>query len=195
MPGNLTDAGENAVLDYFLVDGDKLALMSVLGTDAAAGTEVAGGSYARQVIDWANASGGSKATAADITFAGMPATEVQGWAVFDSTGATRKCYGLWNTKIGTATASTDLITVTAHGLTDGTKIVFQSGYAPAGLTANTTYYVRDSTSNTFKVSATLGGSAIDITADLATVALGVVRDIAAGSSATVATGTLVVSAN
>jgi hypothetical protein len=58
----------------------------------------------------------------------------------------------------------DTVTLNAHGLQDGEAIVFSSaGVLPAELTAGTTYYVRDVTINTFKVSATEGGSAIDLT--------------------------------
>lgn len=64
----------------------KLALVSVIGTNAAAGTEVTGGSYARQTITFANASGGSIANDAVITFAAMPAITVVGIDVWDSAG-------------------------------------------------------------------------------------------------------------
>jgi hypothetical protein len=66
----------------------------------------------------------------------------------------------------TFTAATDdVITSTAHGLADGDTIqVSNSGGAlPTGLAASTTYYVRDRTADTFKVSLTSGGSAVDIT--------------------------------
>lgn len=59
--------------------------------------------------------------------------------------------------------STDVITLTAHGFTANMPLSFQGTTAPAGLTFGTTYYARDITSNTFKVSATPGGAAIDFT--------------------------------
>ena len=65
----------------------------------------------------------------------------------------------------TADSSTDKITRTAHGFADTDKIFFTAGGMPAGLTANTTYYVRDATTNDFKVAATSGGAAIDITSN------------------------------
>jgi hypothetical protein len=59
---------------------------------------------------------------------------------------------------------TDTITITAHGFTANQSVVFSStGTLPTGLTANTVYYVRDVALNTFKVSATVGGGAEDIT--------------------------------
>jgi hypothetical protein len=66
----------------------------------------------------------------------------------------------------TADAATDLLTTAGHGLVVGTPIRFTSTTTlPAGLTAGTTYYVIASglTADDFKVSATLGGSAVDIT--------------------------------
>jgi hypothetical protein len=61
-------------------------------------------------------------------------------------------------------ATTDVISCTAHGLLDGDTIqVSSAGTLPAGLTALTVYYVRDKTTDTFKVALTSGGTAIDIT--------------------------------
>ena len=61
-------------------------------------------------------------------------------------------------------ATTDIITSAAHGLIEGDLIqVSSSTTLPAGLSASTDYYVRDVTTNTFKVSTTMGGSAVDIT--------------------------------
>lgn len=62
----------------------------------------------------------------------------------------------------TASAATDRITLTAHGLNWGDQVTF-GGTPPAPLSANFTYYVRDQTANDFKVSATAGGAAIDLT--------------------------------
>lgn len=64
----------------------------------------------------------------------------------------------------TGTASTDLINATAHGLSDGDRVRFPALAGGAGLTADTgRYFVRDATADTFKVAATVGGTAIDIT--------------------------------
>lgn len=65
----------------------------------------------------------------------------------------------------TGTAATDLINKTAHGLLDGEAVVFTSGTGFTGIVAGTRYFVRDATANTFKLAATRGGAAIDITAD------------------------------
>lgn len=58
----------------------------------------------------------------------------------------------------------DTLTSSSHGLTDTTPVYFYSnGTAPAGLTSGVIYYVRDATTDTFKLAATSGGSAINIT--------------------------------
>lgn len=63
-------------------------------------------------------------------------------------------------------ATTDIITSNSHGYTGGERIRVSSGTTlPAGLSANTDYYVlKDTiTTNTFKVSATPDGTPVDIT--------------------------------
>jgi uncharacterized phiE125 gp8 family phage protein len=65
----------------------------------------------------------------------------------------------------TAVAATDVCTITGRTLadTDVVRISNSGGQLPAGLSANTDYYVRDYSSGTFKLAATSGGSAINIT--------------------------------
>jgi hypothetical protein len=64
----------------------------------------------------------------------------------------------------TNVAATDVITSAAHGRQDGDKVhVASSGTLPAPLSAGTTYFVRDATTNTFKLALSSGGSAIDLT--------------------------------
>jgi hypothetical protein len=70
----------------------KLALVTVLGTATAAGTEVTGGSYARQTLTMSAASAGSASNNALITFANMPAATVVGVDVYDSNGTPRRCW-------------------------------------------------------------------------------------------------------
>jgi hypothetical protein len=196
MPENLTDAEEVRLLDLSWQNTDKLALMSVNGTDATAGTEVAGGSYGRQTIAASAASTtsgtSSKANSGTPSFTAMPATEVQGWEIWDSAGTARKWRGLCSPQSATAQDTGDTITKTAHGLVNGDRVVFQDGYVPAGLSAATTYFVVNKTTNTFQVAATAGGSAIAITADNSSVIYGIVLNIASGGAVNVAAGAVVV---
>ena len=133
------------------------------GTTGA--NEVTGGSpaYARKAITINASSGGSRSLNAAVTF-DVPACTVKWIGLWNSTafvgcapngGATPKNF--------MAVPSTDLIQSTGHGWVDGQKIVFFNGTAPGGLTEGTTYFVRDATADAFKVTATSGGVAIDIT--------------------------------
>lgn len=64
----------------------------------------------------------------------------------------------------TATAATDVIASTAHGLSNGEIIkVSSTTTLPAGLSANTAYYIINKNTNDFQVSLTSGGAAVDIT--------------------------------
>lgn len=60
-------------------------------------------------------------------------------------------------------AGTDTFTKTAHLYANDDRVVFASGTLPGGISAATTYYVVNRTANTFQLSATSGGSVLDIT--------------------------------
>jgi hypothetical protein len=64
-----------------------------------------------------------------------------------------------------ADASTDLITLVAHGFAANTAVFLQGTTPPGGLSFGTTYYVLSNTADTFKLAATPSGSAIDITSN------------------------------
>jgi uncharacterized phiE125 gp8 family phage protein len=65
----------------------------------------------------------------------------------------------------TAVAGTDVITAAGHTFSNGAAVQLSNsgGALPAGLSANTDYYVINVSGNTLKLSATDGGAAIDIT--------------------------------
>lgn len=64
----------------------KLALATATGTATTAGTEVTGGSYARQTIAFSAPSAGATSNSGAITFTGMPAATVTGIDIYDSAG-------------------------------------------------------------------------------------------------------------
>lgn len=67
----------------------------------------------------------------------------------------------------TGEADDDTITAVAHGLNNGDRVIFPTLTGGSGLTAATVaYFVRDVTADTFKVSATVGGAAVNFTADI-----------------------------
>lgn len=99
---NLSNTAENLSLDWILGVGTptrptaplQVALVTANGTDTAAGTEVAGGSYARQNLSVGAAVSGATSNSADLVFAGMPAATVVGVEIWDSAGApVRLWYG------------------------------------------------------------------------------------------------------
>ena len=59
---------------------------------------------------------------------------------------------------------TDTITASAHGLRDGMKIRYDNAnWTIGGLTDQADYFVISATTNTFQLSTTLGGSAVNLT--------------------------------
>lgn len=134
------------------------------GTTGA--SEVTGGTpaYARKAVTINAASGGSRALNAGVTF-DVPATTVRWIGFWNSTtfvGAAPNGGG--TPKNFVAISSTDTVYCPAHGFSDTQKIVFYNGTPPTGLTEGTTYFVRDATTDTFKVAASSGGASIDLTA-------------------------------
>jgi hypothetical protein len=99
---NLTNTAENLTLDWINGVGSptrpttplKVALVTANGSDSAAGTEVTGGSYARQSLSVAAAVSGATSNSADVVFTGMPAATVVGVEIWDSAGSpVRLWYG------------------------------------------------------------------------------------------------------
>lgn len=71
------------------------------------------------------------------------------------------------TKTFTAANATDLLTATAHGLLAGQKcrLTNSGGALPAGLAANTDYWLVTVTANTFQLATTKGGAPVNFTSD------------------------------
>lgn len=93
MAGNLTDYAENKLLDHLLgtasytMPTTYVALYTVAPTDSSAGTEVTGGSYARQAVSFASSSGGATSNTANIDFTGMPACTVVAIGITDASSS------------------------------------------------------------------------------------------------------------
>ena len=104
MAGNLTNYLENKLLDHFLgttsytMPTVYVGLFTVAPTDAGGGTEVTGGSYARQAAAFTAAASGATSNSANIDFTGMPAATTVAIAVFDaSTSGNMLVYGTLTT--------------------------------------------------------------------------------------------------
>jgi hypothetical protein len=133
------------------------------GTTGA--NEVSGGTpaYAQKAITINAASGGSRLLNAGVTF-DVPACTVK-WVGFWNAGVFIGCApnGGATPFNFMAVPSTDLVYAVAHGMSNTQKIVFFNGTPPAPLVEGTTYFVVNATTDTFQVSATSGGSVIDLT--------------------------------
>ena len=114
MADNLPNTIENQLLDalvgtdtYSVTTPIKLALMTANGDDGTPGTEVTGGSYARQTIAFGAASSGQIANSAEINFTGMPAATVVGIEIYDSAGTPKRlAYGALTANKTTASGDT-----------------------------------------------------------------------------------------
>lgn len=163
----------NAMLDHLasLIDFVSIhsAYPGTTGTD-----EISGGSpaYARQSVTWNAASGGAVTAVSDLVFDVALGTTTA-WVGFWSAVSGGTYYGSTPVEAGLAVpfqarATDDIFTAESHGLVDLQSVVLvdtQGATIPGGFVEGTTYYVRDATVDTFKLAATSGGSAVDVTAD------------------------------
>lgn len=152
-----------------------------IGTNAATGTsaEATGGSpaYARQAVTWGAAASGQK-------------TGSSGTLTFDVPAGTYAFFGMYNASSGNTnnyrgyipfggssalkgfasvdtTLTNDRFFSVAHGMSDNDRVILSPVFGetiPTGLTDGAVYYVVSSATDTFKVSTTQGGAAVDITA-------------------------------
>jgi len=105
MPGNLTNYLESKLIDHFLGTTTYtkpatvyVGLFTVIPGEAGGGTEVTGGSYARQAATFGAASSGSTTNSTNIDFAGMPAATTVAIGIFDaSTSGNMLLYGALTT--------------------------------------------------------------------------------------------------
>lgn len=94
MAGNLSNYLEDKLIDHFLgtttytkPSAVYVALYTVAPGDAGGGTEVTGGSYARQTATFTASSGGATSNDANIDFTNMPAATVVAIGIHDNVSA------------------------------------------------------------------------------------------------------------
>lgn len=88
--GALTDVAENFTLNWLTGNTPatppvfplRVALMTVVGTDATQGTEVVGGSYARQVAAFTIGSSGQASNTGLVRYTNMPDIATPGVVAF-----------------------------------------------------------------------------------------------------------------
>jgi hypothetical protein len=178
----LPDATKNALLDS-AVSGGLVTSATHMGLHTAfppsTGNELTAGSpaYARQAIAWAAAAAGSKAITGTETFDVPAASTVRCIATWNqlASGGTMNS---WSPAGATArrAISVDAAGVTAndifspgHGLVAGNSVLFWAtigSVLPSPLAEDTEYFVIAAglTTDSFRVSTTLGGAAVDLTA-------------------------------
>lgn len=129
MAGSKTDSLEQRVLDHIFKGGATpaltalstvyVALYTAVPSDAAAGTEVTGSSYARQAVASAawTRTGSSIANNAEIAFPAVTgsAYTVVGWAIMDASTAGNQLY--WGDCTSTTMNVGDIPRFAANALT------------------------------------------------------------------------------
>ena len=181
MPFN--DASKNVMLDALDESASVITHIGLhtltdpgTGTNANAG-EATGGSpaYARQAVTWGAAAAGLKSNTGALTF-DVPAGTYAYFTYFNAvTGNTSNYRGYAPfggtvkgfAEVNAAGVTADTIYSSAHGLVNGDRVMVFNVFAeslPTGLTEGTIYFVVGATTDSFQVSTTSGGSAVDITA-------------------------------
>jgi len=90
--------------------------VTATGSATAAGTEVTGGSYARQSVTFSAASAGSTSNSAAVSFTSMPAVTVTGIDIWGSEATpVRRWFG--NLSASRTTASGDTLSFAAGAIT------------------------------------------------------------------------------
>lgn len=180
MTAVLPDATVNALLDSAVAGGLTTTpfLSAHTGFPPSGGNELTGGSpaYARKSFTFSAAAARAKSMSAAQTFDVPAASTVRCIAEYDaSTAGTLKAWSPAGASARRAIAVTaadlagDTIQSPAHGLVAGNSVLFWATIGaglPTGLSEDTEYFVIAAglTADVFEVSATLGGSAVNITA-------------------------------
>lgn len=162
----LVTEGRNDLLTNGLTAFTHVGAFTDLGV-----TEVAGGSYARQAVTWTAAAAGVRDNSAQLSIPIPASTTVMVGGIWDAatTGNLEGWFQIGSTLRGVGTVVTiagDAISSNGHGLAN-TNRVFVTAVAgealPAGLSATTLYFVVGAATDTFQLSLTSGGAAVDIT--------------------------------
>lgn len=171
----LENAGRHAALAGFASAATHISVHSAI-PNSSGSNELTGGSpaYARKPVTWDTPSSGSLVNDGALSH-NVPAA------------GTAMCYGFWTalsggTYLGWAPlngsprgfgvcdatdVTNDTVTSNGHGLANDQRVfvtAVNGESLPTGLAAATLYYVVGVATNTFQVSTTQGGSAVNITA-------------------------------
>ncbi len=180
MPYNTT--AKNVMLDALDESASQITHVGVhtltdpgTSTNANSG-EASGGSYARQSVTWGAAASEEKSNTGALSVPVAAGTygfltlwnastgnsnNYRGYAPLEGASPVR---GFFSTD---TTLTNDQFLSVAHGLANDDRVMLFNVFAetvPTGVSEGTVYFVVSTATNTFKVSTTQGGSAVDITA-------------------------------
>lgn len=148
-------------------------------TATAAATEATGGSpaYARLAVTWGTPSTGTVSNTGALAFdvpagtygfftlwsasSGNSGTQFQGFLVFGG-AAPKKGFGT----VDATNVTNDTITSNSHGLVNTDRVICFNVVGetiPTGITEGAAYFVVGSTTDTFQISTTLAGAAVNLT--------------------------------
>ncbi len=169
---------EDEILDHVLGTGTFTSptAWGSLHDDPPAETganELTGGSYARQTIVFGAAASGTASNTAEENWdlTGVTAGDVLFVGLFDASTAGNF---LWGMPLGgdadtfTALASSDVLTSYGHGRANDDRVVLgvaPGSALPTGLSEDTMYWIVTVMTDTFQLSLTMGGGAINFSTD------------------------------
>ena len=161
--GNIADS---TALFVIRVDADTIKLASNL-TNAEAGTAIDFTGGSSNVGNNSQTLTGDTATATATVSGGVVTgiTVTDVGSDYQSTPTVTVEVPKMTIPTGNVNAGTNVITFTAHGLSDGDQITYNQvggGTLMTNVTNGQTVFVRDKTDDTFKIAATEGGTAINI---------------------------------
>jgi hypothetical protein len=163
---SFTTAARNAMLGGFT--GSHLSAHTAY---SATGTnEVTGGApaYARKAVTYAAAASEARTASNTPTFDIPAGTTVRWIGMWDAVTAGNFLGMIANggtEQEFSVDLTAETVKVPAHGFAANQKIAFSGDTVPGGLTEGTVYFAVTITTDTFQVSATSGGGAINLTSE------------------------------
>jgi hypothetical protein len=125
--------------------------------------EVAGGTYARVACAFGASSGGTRSLTAAVNLSIPAGTTVRWLSLWNGSTFVGYSPNAGSPKEFMVTPSTDTFSASAHGYVAGQKVTIYGDTVPSGLTEGNIYFIVNPTTDTFQLSASSGGSVIDVT--------------------------------
>ena len=163
---SFTTAARNTMLGGFT--GTHLSAHTAYSSTGA--NEVTGGTpaYARKSVTYAAAASEARAASNTPTFDIPASTTVRWIGMWDAVSAGNFLGMIANggtEQEFSVDTTAETVKVPAHGFSANQRIAFYGDTVPGGLTEGTVYFAVTITTDTFQVSATSGGGAINLTSE------------------------------